>query len=666
VRTFACAAVIVLTGLGSAWAQNVEFLQVSEPAGIVTQQTFPALSNDVSTVTAPYTTGGYRFCYWTINGTRYNDLLGRAANPVNLLASGPLAAVAHYLPATQDSNGSGLSDAFKLEYFGTLNITSNSIPVADGFTVGQKLQYGWNPAAYNQLEPGGISRRRMGGLLVVVPGYVGPRDHLGGISRRRSTSTTVILNNAYASLNEVSSPAGILGSSRVLLKGSTVNLSTAPDSSYGYRFTGWLVNGVRVDQPTQKQPIPFTVTGNTTVVARYILESADTLGVGIADWVEWFNFNSTGYTLDSDPLGDGITLGMKIFRGYPLASSNELVTGGLSRRRSATATVILDTNHYVRLEQLSDPAGIVTRTSQVVAKDSAVNLSVAPDSGYGYRFTGWLTNGVRVDLPTQKQPIPITVAQDTTVVARYILEAADTLGVGIPDWVEWFNFNRIGYTLDSDPLGEGINVGVKVFRGYPLAVYNQLGLGGVSRRRSVSLPVNYFRVPPPGATTDSAGQVGTASVRLMGFVNPNSLPTSVYFEYGLTEQYGESSLQLSVGSGTNVVPFHCSLSGLAPATIYHFRIVSTSKSGVSYGTDQTFTTDMRPLAIQGISQNSGLLTLTWNARLGNVYQLQSCTNLLSAIWVDWGAPFTATNASAAVSDFIGAAPQGFYRVILPQ
>ena len=404
----------MLTGIAAfcvtCWAQNVEFLQVSDPAGIVNQQTFPVLSNAVTTVTAPYTSGGYRFCFWTINGTRYNDLLGRAANPVNLLASEPLAAVAHYLPATQDSNSSGLSDAFKLEYFGTLNITSNSIPVGDGFTVGQKLYYGWNPAAFNQIEVGGISRRRMSGLLVVVPGYVGPRDNLGGLSRRRSASTTVVLNSAYATLNEVSSPAGILVNSRVLLKGSTVTLSTAPDSSYGYRFTGWLVNGVRVDLPTQKQPIPFTVTGDTTVVARYVLETADTLGVGIPDWMEWFNFNQIGYTLDSDPLGDGITLGMKIFRGYPLAVSNELATGGLSRRRSATATVILDTNHYVRLEQFSDPAGIVTRTSQVVTKGSTMSLSIAPDSGYGYRFTGWLTNGVRVDLPTQKQPTPIAVA----------------------------------------------------------------------------------------------------------------------------------------------------------------------------------------------------------------------------------------------------------------
>ena len=248
--------------------------------------------------------------------------------------------------------------------------------------------------------------------------------------------------------------------------------------------------------------------------------------------------------------------------------------------------------------------------------------------------------------------------------ARYVLESADTLGVGIPDWVEWFNFNRIGYTLDSDPLGDGISLGVKVFRGYALAAYNQLGLGGVSRTRSVMLPVNYFRVPPPGAATDSAGQIGNTSVRLTGFVNPNSLPTSVYFEYGLTNHYDWSSLPLSVGSGTNAVPFNCPLYGLAPATTYHFRIVCTSKSGVSYGTDHIFTTESLPLAIQSLSQSSGYIAFTWNSRIGNVYQLQTCTNLLSAIWVDLGAPFTATNTSVSVSDLIGVDPQGFYRVNL--
>jgi hypothetical protein len=653
----------IAASAGFSWGQNVEFLQTSEPAGIVDQRTFPAVGDTVSTVTAPYTTGGYRFANWTINGVRYNDLLGRAANPATFAATTPIAAVAHYLPESQDSNGSGLSDAFKIEYFGTLDITSNSIPVGDGFTVGQKLEYGWNPAAFNQIETGGISRRR-GGYLVAVPGYVGPREHLGGISRRRSALTTVVLNDAYARLNEVSDPAGILAGSRVVLKGATVNLSVAPESSYGYRFTGWLTNGVRVDSPTQKQPIPITVARDTTVVARYVLESADTLGVGIPDWIEWFNFDRIGYAPDSDPIGDRLSLGLKLFRGYPLAVTIELASGGVSRRRSAVSTVILNSSNYVRLHQFSDPAGIVPASSLVVARGAAVNLSVAPESSYGYRFTGWLTNGVRVDSPTQKQPIPITVVQDTTVVARYVPESADTLGVGIPDWIEWFNFNRIGYTLESDPDSDGFSLSEEIFRGYPLAVVDQLEAGGVSRRRSVLQPVNFFRVAQPGALAGAASQIGTTSARLNGAVNPNSLPTTAYFEYGLTSQYEFTSPAQVVGSGTNVVIVSQAVTGLAPGSHYHFRIVTTSKSGVSYGEDRLFTTELLPFAIQAVTLTDGLIRFEWNSAAGNEYRVQYSTDLSSPNWIELGNPIIATGTSASASDSIGVDAQRFYRVLM--
>ena len=657
---------VILTG--SAWAQNVEFVQASDPPGMVDQRSFPALGDPVATVTAPSTSTGYRFCYWTINGVRSNDLVGRAANPVTFTATGPIAATAHYLPENQDSNGSGLSDAFKLEYFGTLDITPQSDPVGDGFTVGQKLNYGWNPATFNQIEVGGISRRR-GNFMVAVPGYVGPRENLGGISRRRSATTTVILNSAFARLDVVSDPAGIIsGSSQVVAKGSNLNLPIAPDSGYGYRFTGWLVNGARVDSPTQNQPIPLTVREDTTVVARYILESADTLGVGIPDWIEWFNFNEIGYTLESDPIGDGLPLGLKLFRGYPLAVPNELATGGISRRRSATTLVILNTSNYVRLGQISDPVGIVSVDTQVVVKGSTVPLTTAPESSYGYRFTGWLVNGARVDSPTQKQPILMTVNADTTVVARYILESADTLGVGIPDWIEWFNFNEIGFTLDSDPVGDGLTLGMKLFRGYPLAAYNVLDLGGVSRRRSVLLPVNFFRVGPPGAATGTAGQIGSVTATFNGSVSPNSLPTSAYFEFGLTTGYESGSPPELAGSGTNDVAYVRRIGGFAPSTTYHFRVVSTSKSGTTYGGDQTFTTQAPPSfpTLSGLTTGRGAYQMSFTSTPGSFFSLFGTTNValppdhwefLDLLTDDPPGQFQFTDLSATTN------AQRFYRVV---
>ena len=148
-------------------------------------------------------------------------------------------------------------------------------------------------------------------------------------------------------------------------------------------------------------------------------------------------------------------------------------------------------------------------------------------------------------------------------------------------------------------------------------------------------------------------------------VNPNSLPTSAYFEYGLTIPYESSSFLQIVGSGTNGVAFSQAISGLAAGNTYHFRLVSTSRSGVSYGDDQTFATDLLPLAFQAVTQTNGLITFVWTSRIGNRYQLQYTTNLLSAVWIDLGAPVTATGVSLSASDLIGADSQRFYRVTLP-
>jgi len=120
---------------------------------------------------------------------------------------------------------------------------------------------------------------------------------------------------------------------------------------------------------------------------------------------------------------------------------------------------------------------------------------------------------------------------------------------------ELFDFNRLGYTLDSDPMGDGLTLGVKLFRGYPLAAFNQWDPGGISRRRSVLPPVNLFSVASPGAVIGRADPIGSESATLNGSVSPNSVPTSAYFEYGLTVGYEGATPPERAGSGPNMVAY---------------------------------------------------------------------------------------------------------------
>jgi hypothetical protein len=95
----------------------------------------------------------------------------------------------------------------------------------------------------------------------------------------------------------------------------------------------------------------------------------------------------------------------------------------------------------------------------------------------------------------------------------------------------------------------------------------------------------------PTITTNAATNVGTTSVTLNGIVNPNSLSTTVKFQYGTTTNYGnEIAASPSPVAGTTAVAVNANLTNLAPDALYHFRLVGTNNVGTIEGEDQTFNT----------------------------------------------------------------------------
>ena len=70
--------------------------------------------------------------------------------------------------------------------------------------------------------------------------------------------------------------------------------------------------------------------------------------------------------------------------------------------------------------------------------------------------------------------------------------------------------------------------------------------------------------------------------------------------------------------------------------------------------------------ITGASVANGVVTFTWSATPGKVYQAQYAGSLPAAAWQDSGASITATAFTATASDPIGANHQRFYRIVLIQ
>ncbi|HMF45869.1 MAG TPA: fibronectin type III domain-containing protein, partial [Candidatus Udaeobacter sp.] len=74
-----------------------------------------------------------------------------------------------------------------------------------------------------------------------------------------------------------------------------------------------------------------------------------------------------------------------------------------------------------------------------------------------------------------------------------------------------------------------------------------------------------------------------------GSLDPHGLSTTVYFQYGLTASYG-SVTPMQTQTGNTYRTITANISGLAPHTTYHFRMVASNSGGTRMGSDRTFTT----------------------------------------------------------------------------
>src|SRR5581483_9100675 len=110
---------------------------------------------------------------------------------------------------------------------------------------------------------------------------------------------------------------------------------------------------------------------------------------------------------------------------------------------------------------------------------------------------------------------------------------------------------------------------------------------------------------PGPVLTGSPTAVTDSGAGLSGSVNPEGLPTTVFFQYGLDRRYSQvgatgpnytaQTPAQSVGSDFSthdVGPV--TVSGLVPNALYHLRLVATNNAGTAFGQHVTFTTVLAP------------------------------------------------------------------------
>jgi Galactose oxidase, central domain/Kelch motif len=107
--------------------------------------------------------------------------------------------------------------------------------------------------------------------------------------------------------------------------------------------------------------------------------------------------------------------------------------------------------------------------------------------------------------------------------------------------------------------------------------------------------LNTTEASPAVSATGVASSVGVTGATLNGTVFPEG-PSMAYFQYGTSTAYGLSTARRSAGSSLTPLSLSAAVTGLAPTTTYHFRLVD-EQSGSTYGADQTFTTAPAPVIL---------------------------------------------------------------------
>ena len=155
----------------------------------------------------------------------------------------------------------------------------------------------------------------------------------------------------------------------------------------------------------------------------------------------------------------------------------------------------------------------------------------------------------------------------------------------------------------------------------------------------------------PTAITGPVTAVGATTATATGTVNPGGVATTWSVEYGTSTSYGSVTASKSAGSGTANSAVSASLTGLAEGTTYHYRVVATSTSGTSHGSDGLFTTLAAPGVVTGSATAITVSSATLN---GSVDPNARATTW----WFEYGTSTAYGSKTAVASAGSGTGPKG--------
>jgi hypothetical protein len=101
----------------------------------------------------------------------------------------------------------------------------------------------------------------------------------------------------------------------------------------------------------------------------------------------------------------------------------------------------------------------------------------------------------------------------------------------------------------------------------------------------------------PAVATGDVANLAPQSATVLGKVDPNGAATTYLFQYGPTTLYGAATPVAAAGNGSSAAAVTANLSGLAPATVYHYKLIAHNRNGTVEGGDRVFRTRAQPLGL---------------------------------------------------------------------
>ena len=131
-----------------------------------------------------------------------------------------------------------------------------------------------------------------------------------------------------------------------------------------------------------------------------------------------------------------------------------------------------------------------------------------------------------------------------------------------------------------------------------------------------SRDLNFTPAPglAPSVDSTSTSELTPTTATLSASINPHLSATIYRFQYGTSASYGsQTSPSESIGSDGTDHAVSDTISGLQPATTYYFRVVAVNFSGVTWGTEGSFTTPALPSIAATLASNIDATTAELSA-----------------------------------------------------